>query len=180
MPETYEVLAVKYARHDNRTRIDNFMLPDDHANLEPIDYFIWVIRNSNRTIIVDTGMDRAEAEGRGRKFIQKPIEALTQIGIDAHAVDNVIVTHMHYDHAGTLDDFPSARFHLQSPKWFSRPAFACATKLCGVPTMSSMSAAWSAASFLAVCSFMTVMAKSLPVSLYTGRADTRSACNACA
>lgn len=113
MPETYEVLAVKYARHDNRTRIDNFMLPDDHANLEPIDYFIWVIRNSNRTIIVDTGMDRAEAEGRGRKFIQKPIEALTQIGIDAHAVDNVIVTHMHYDHAGTLDDFPSARFHLQ-------------------------------------------------------------------
>ena len=126
MPETYEVLAVKYAFHDKRTRIDNFMLPDDHANIEPIDYFIWVIRNSNRTIIVDTGMDRAEAEGRGRKFIQKPIEALAQIGIDAHAVDNVIVTHMHFDHAGTLDDFPSARFHLQETEM----AFATGICMC--------------------------------------------------
>jgi hypothetical protein len=70
MPETYEVLALKYATHDKRTRIDNFILPDDHANIEPIDYFIWVIRNSNRTIVVDTGMDHAEAEGRGRTFIQ--------------------------------------------------------------------------------------------------------------
>jgi hypothetical protein len=46
MSETYEVLAVKYARHDKRTRLENFMLPDDHASIEPIDYFIWVIRNS--------------------------------------------------------------------------------------------------------------------------------------
>jgi glyoxylase-like metal-dependent hydrolase (beta-lactamase superfamily II) len=116
MPETYEVLAVKYAHHKERTRIDNFMLPDDHGNHEPIDYFLWVIRNSNRTIIVDTGMDRAEAEGRGRTFIRRPNEALDQIGIDSGAVDNVIVTHMHFDHARTLDDFPSARFHLRAER----------------------------------------------------------------
>ena len=34
-------------------------------------------------------------------------------GVDAGAVGDVIVTHLHYDHAGTLSDFPNARFHLQ-------------------------------------------------------------------
>ena len=33
--------------------------------------------------------------------------------IDAGQVEDVIVTHLHYDHAGTLDDFPKARFHIQ-------------------------------------------------------------------
>jgi glyoxylase-like metal-dependent hydrolase (beta-lactamase superfamily II) len=126
MSETYEVLAVKYAHHSTRTRIDNFMLPDDHESVQPIDYFVWVIRNSNRTIIVDTGMDRAEAEGRGRSFLQKPLDALALIGIDAHTVDDVIITHLHFDHAGTLDDFPSARFHLQEAEM----AFATGACMC--------------------------------------------------
>jgi glyoxylase-like metal-dependent hydrolase (beta-lactamase superfamily II) len=29
-------------------------------------------------------------------------------------VEDVIVTHLHYDHAGTLDAFPKAQFHLQA------------------------------------------------------------------
>lgn len=126
MSETYEILAVKYASHDYRTRLDNFMLPDDHTSVAPIDYFIWVIRNNKRTVIVDTGMDRAEAEGRGRQFLQMPAEALAQIGIDAQTVENVIVTHMHFDHVGTLADFPVARFHLQEAEM----AFATGICMC--------------------------------------------------
>ena len=33
--------------------------------------------------------------------------------VDASNVEDVIITHMHYDHVGTFDDFPKARFHLQ-------------------------------------------------------------------
>jgi glyoxylase-like metal-dependent hydrolase (beta-lactamase superfamily II) len=28
-------------------------------------------------------------------------------------VDDVVITHMHYDHAGTIEDYPQARLHLQ-------------------------------------------------------------------
>ena len=35
------------------------------------------------------------------------------IGVDAAKVADVIITHLHFDHAGTLGDFPLARFHLQ-------------------------------------------------------------------
>ena len=64
MSETYEVLALKYARHADRRRFDNFILADDHASLQPIDFFVWVVRNANRTIVVDTGFDHAEAKRR--------------------------------------------------------------------------------------------------------------------
>ncbi len=113
MSETYEILALKYARHANRTRFDNFMSADDHATLQPIDYFVWVVRNAQRTILVDTGFDRKEAGGRGRTLDHEPQEMLAQIGIAADKIETVIISHLHYDHAGTLDTFPSARFHIQ-------------------------------------------------------------------
>jgi glyoxylase-like metal-dependent hydrolase (beta-lactamase superfamily II) len=46
--------------------------------------------------------------------ITRPIaEGLQAIGIDTASVEDVIITHMHYDHAGNRDLFPRARYHLQ-------------------------------------------------------------------
>jgi glyoxylase-like metal-dependent hydrolase (beta-lactamase superfamily II) len=73
-----------------------------------------VIRNAQRTIVVDTGFDADEAAKRGRKIARTPAESLELIGVSAAGVEDVIVTHLHYDHAGTLDAFPKARFHLQA------------------------------------------------------------------
>lgn len=111
--ETYEILALKYGAHTERTRLDNYLSADDHTRPEPIDYFVWVIRNGTRTIVVDTGFDHTEAKRRGRQLTHEPHEVLAAIGIDAAKVDTVIISHLHYDHAGTLDAFPAARFHLQ-------------------------------------------------------------------
>jgi glyoxylase-like metal-dependent hydrolase (beta-lactamase superfamily II) len=113
MTETYEILALKYATHANRTRFDNFMSADDHASPQPIDYFVWVIRNARRTILVDTGFDHAEAKGRARTLDCEPQEVLQRIGIAAEKIETVVISHLHYDHAGTLDQYPAARFHIQ-------------------------------------------------------------------
>jgi len=111
--ETYEILTLKYGSQENRTRYYNFMHDDDHASPAPIDYFIWVIRNANRTIVVDTGFEHKEAARRGRKINMLPRDILKEIDVDADNLDNLIVSHLHFDHAGTLGDFPKARFHLQ-------------------------------------------------------------------
>ena len=81
--ETYEILALKYGCQENRTRYYNFMHDDDHASPGPIDYFVWVIRNQNRTIVVDTGFEHKEAARRGRKIEMLPREILSQIDVDA-------------------------------------------------------------------------------------------------
>jgi len=112
--DTYEVLVLKYGAFAERKRFESFIAADDHDGPHPIDYCVWVIRNAQRTIVVDTGFDAAEGAKRGRKIDRTPAAALEQIGVAAAAVEDVIVTHLHYDHAGTLDAFPKARFHLQA------------------------------------------------------------------
>lgn len=111
--DTYEVFAIRYGHMAERKRVDNFISTDRHDDPMPIDYFIWVIRNAERTIVVDTGFDHEEAKHRGRELIRLPREGLEMLDIDAATVKDVVVSHMHYDHAGTLDDFPAATFHLQ-------------------------------------------------------------------
>lgn len=112
-PETYEVFAVKYGTLQERQRHHNFIQTDPHDGHMPLDYYVWAIVNENRTIVVDTGFDHAEGERRGRQILRLPREGLAMLEIDAGQVEDVIVTHLHYDHAGTLDDFPKARFHIQ-------------------------------------------------------------------
>ena len=112
--ETYEVFALRYAERPERTRQENFLEPiDAHDTPMPIDFFVWVLRNANRTVVVDTGFDAAEAKRRDRTVMRRPSQALASIGVDAANVEDVIITHLHYDHAGTLGDFPRARFHIQ-------------------------------------------------------------------
>src|SRR4051794_848645 len=111
--ETYEILAIKYAERTDRRRLESFIAADDHDAPHQIDFFIWVIRNPRRTIIVDTGFDEAESRRRQRKLFREPSQALAMIGIPAEAVEQVVITHLHWDHAGTLGAFANARFHLQ-------------------------------------------------------------------
>lgn len=112
-PEVYEVFAIKYGDMNKRFRRDNFIQTDDHDAKMPIDYFVWAIRNKNRTIVVDTGFEQKEAKRRGRQVQRTPAEGLAMVGVDAAKVQDVVVTHLHYDHAGTLNDFPEATFHIQ-------------------------------------------------------------------
>ena len=126
MSETYEVLVLKYACHHTRTRAQNFLWTDDHASPEPLDFFIWVIRNANRTILVDTGFDTVEANRRGRPLDLEPVEALKRVGIAAEDINTIVITHLHHDHAGTLDHFPAARFHIQE----SEVAYATGACMC--------------------------------------------------
>jgi glyoxylase-like metal-dependent hydrolase (beta-lactamase superfamily II) len=111
--ENYEVYALKYAERCDRTRADSFLFEDDHASAHPMDYFLWVVRNTRRTIVVDTGYNGAEGHKRNRPVTREPHEALGMINVDAAKVEQVVITHLHYDHAGTLAQFPAARFHLQ-------------------------------------------------------------------
>jgi glyoxylase-like metal-dependent hydrolase (beta-lactamase superfamily II) len=112
LPETYEVFAVRYATRDGQRR-DHFVGGDPHDASMRMDYFVWVIRNAHRTFVVDTGFHADMAQKRRREYLRSPKEGLALLGVDASQVKDVILTHLHYDHVGTFDDFPQARFHLQ-------------------------------------------------------------------
>jgi glyoxylase-like metal-dependent hydrolase (beta-lactamase superfamily II) len=108
----YEVFAIRYARRDAR-RHEHFVGGDPHDAPMPMDYFVWLIRNAERTIVVDTGFTAEVAARRKREYLLVPKDGLALLGVKAEAVRDVIITHMHYDHVGTFFDFPQAVFHLQ-------------------------------------------------------------------
>ena len=108
----YEVFAIRYARRDAR-RPDHFVGGDPHDAPMAMDYFVWLIRNAERTIVVDTGFTAEVAKRRKREHIRAPKEGLALLGVKAEAVRDVVITHMHYDHVGSILDFPNAVFHMQ-------------------------------------------------------------------
>jgi glyoxylase-like metal-dependent hydrolase (beta-lactamase superfamily II) len=110
----WEVFAVKYADRNARTRADSFLFDDAHDAPHAMDYFMWLLRRGGETILVDTGYDSDEAAARGRPIRLDPVAALAPLGVAPEAVDRVIVTHLHYDHAGGLALFPNATLHMQA------------------------------------------------------------------
>ena len=112
MDERYEIFAVRYG-HLDRTARHNFLDGDPHDGPMPLAYYVWVIRGGGRTFVLDTGFDAATGRARGRQLV-RPVEAgLRSIGVDPADVRDVIISHMHYDHAGNHDLFPKAKYHLQ-------------------------------------------------------------------
>ena len=108
----YEVYAVKYGERVG-TRKQMFMHGDAHDGPQPMDYFVWPLKSPDRNIVVDVGYGQEEGEKRGRTFLRCPGESLKLLDVDAAQVEDVIITHMHYDHAGNLPLFERAQFHIQ-------------------------------------------------------------------
>jgi len=109
----YQVWAFCYAKARPRRTQENFLFRDAHDGPMPIDFNLWILRNAHRTIIVDTGYGESAADTRGRPRDLDPIDTLRQLGVDPDAVEDVIITHLHYDHAGNIGRFGKARFHVQ-------------------------------------------------------------------
>jgi glyoxylase-like metal-dependent hydrolase (beta-lactamase superfamily II) len=111
---TYEVLALRYGIFDGRMQYQNFIIPDDHAAPDPLDFFVFAIRGNGRTIVMDTGFNPVSAQRRGRELLCSPAQALRDAGIEPAEVKDVVLTHMHWDHAGGMEYFPKATFHIQA------------------------------------------------------------------
>ncbi len=113
MSDTYEIYAIRYGRHERKAH-ENFLFGDPHDDGDmPLDYFVWAIVGNGRTFVLDTGFGPELAARRGRILLRPVAEGLQAIDIEPATVSDVILSHLHYDHAGNIPLFPNARFHIQ-------------------------------------------------------------------
>lgn len=112
--DPFELYALRYARHRGRGAADNYLGGADfHEAQSDLDYYVWVARRGSETYLIDTGFGEKAARERGRELLVSIPQALAQLALDPAAIEHVILTHLHYDHAGSLASFPAATFHLQ-------------------------------------------------------------------
>jgi glyoxylase-like metal-dependent hydrolase (beta-lactamase superfamily II) len=121
----YEVFAIRYAS------IPDFPVNALIANADPrrklsLAMTVWLIRGNGHNILVDSGFYRPQffKQFKIESFI-KPSEAVGQPGImpagqpalTPEDITDVIITHMHWDHADGMDLFPRARIWLQKDEY---------------------------------------------------------------
>jgi glyoxylase-like metal-dependent hydrolase (beta-lactamase superfamily II) len=111
--EPFELFAIRYASNGSRKLGQNVVGGDMHEDSSGIDFYVWIAKRSDRVFMIDTGMSAETAKRRGDGFLRAPADAIGLLGLDAGQIEDVILTHMHYDHAGMLDRYSKARFHLQ-------------------------------------------------------------------
>lgn len=111
--EPFELYAVRYAVNGPRTLGQNVMGGDPHETHSDLDFFFWVAKRSDRVFMIDTGSGEEAAKRRKDRYLRAPADAVRLLNIDPEKLEDIILTHAHYDHAGMLHRYPKARFHLQ-------------------------------------------------------------------
>lgn len=111
MHHPYEVLAVRYGTltASRRSLFASYEVYGEPDGPMQMDYFFWIARNADRTVLIDTGFSAEVGRRRGREVLCDPGEALHRLGIARTSVSHVVLTHFHYDHIGGVSGFPDSR-----------------------------------------------------------------------
>ena len=104
----------------------------DEANRVPLAMTCFLIDSGGRRVLIETGGGRAEKYSEKERSIFRFADhwigdSLEAIGIERESIDVVILTHLHFDHAGggTMPDerggyviaFPRAKYVIQRGEW---------------------------------------------------------------
>ena len=116
--DKYDVYAVRFAT------IKAFPVASLVAGADPsrrldIAMMVWVLKGADgRIALVDSGFHRQKyfTQFAVADFI-KPSDAIGTLGIKPEDVTDIFLSHMHWDHAGGVDLFPTARVWIQQDEY---------------------------------------------------------------
>jgi glyoxylase-like metal-dependent hydrolase (beta-lactamase superfamily II) len=110
---TYEVYAIRYASLPDFP-VSDLVSGADRARKLDLAMTIWLVRGGGHNVLVDAGFyhDRFFKDWKVKEFI-KPSDALAGLGVKPEDITDVVISHMHWDHADGSDRFPKARIWIQ-------------------------------------------------------------------
>jgi glyoxylase-like metal-dependent hydrolase (beta-lactamase superfamily II) len=116
----YEIYALKYAG-PLKSKLAMLLWMEGWDEEIERNYYIWVIKGQGEMIVVDAGMRVALAEERKVHNFIDPVHVLERIGAHESNLRKVVLTRLHFDHAGGIDRFaeafPNATFFVQEKEF---------------------------------------------------------------
>lgn len=109
----YEIYAIRYATLADFP-VSSLVAGADRSRKMDIAMMVWLVRGNGHNILVDSGFYRDQfiKQWHPKDFV-KPSEAIARLGLKPEDITDVVITHMHWDHADGMDLFPKARIWLQ-------------------------------------------------------------------
>ncbi len=113
----YTVDAIRYGTIADFP-VSGLVAGADPSRKMDIALIVWLVRGNGRNILVDSGFYRDQffKQWKIRDF-RKPSDAVADAGVKPEDISDIIVTHMHWDHADGADLFPKARIWLQRDEY---------------------------------------------------------------
>jgi glyoxylase-like metal-dependent hydrolase (beta-lactamase superfamily II) len=114
----YEVYAISYGVIQDFP-VSSLVAGADQSRKMDIQMMVWLLKGpAGRNILVDSGFyrDKFSRQWKVKDFV-KPPEAVARFGVKPEEITDIIITHMHWDHAGGFDLFPRARVWIQKDEY---------------------------------------------------------------
>lgn len=113
----YKIFVLEFGRTLDQP-IGNALYGAYNSGVAPMPYGFVAAHDGNRVVLVDAGFEERGSGGKMKTAFRvkpyvSPSSVLERIGIGSSDVTDVIFTHAHYDHIGSIHSFPNARFYLQ-------------------------------------------------------------------
>lgn len=121
--DPWEVYVLEYARTANQPIASLLLGVYDEGAID-LPFAFVLARRRGVNVLVDTGFMN---EGSGEEMARRsgirewisPLRLLGRLGVAPEDVAHIIVSHAHYDHIGSIDQFPKAQLYLQKTELLS-------------------------------------------------------------
>ncbi|MFC2121793.1 N-acyl homoserine lactonase family protein [Bacteroidota bacterium] len=114
IPE-YEVYSIEYGWLPN-IQLSTMLSGADTSLWVDMSAMVWLMKSSDgHNILVDAGYrpDYSNSTSQRIQDYQRPDLALSKLGISPEDISDIILTHIHFDHADGLPLFPNAHIWVQ-------------------------------------------------------------------
>lgn len=119
----WDVYVIEFARSKDQPLID---LVNGVSNKDVLDLpFGFVLaQTEGHNVLIDTGFLN---EGSGADFSKKfgipewisPVRMLGELGVAPEDITEIVISHAHFDHMGSIGAFPNARIYIQKRELLS-------------------------------------------------------------
>jgi glyoxylase-like metal-dependent hydrolase (beta-lactamase superfamily II) len=112
-PPQYEIYALRYATIPDFP-VSGLVAGAQRGRKMDIAMMFWLIRGGGRNILFDSGFYRPQffKHWHVTDYV-KPSEIIARVGLKPEDITDVIISHMHWDHADGADLFPKAKIWIQ-------------------------------------------------------------------
>lgn len=121
--QNWDVFVIEYARSKDQP-VDSLIQGAHEAGVIDLPFSFVLAKSGDRVVLVDCGFMKegigAEmSENFGIPYWISPVRMVGELGFAPEDVTDIVLTHAHFDHMGSIDKFPNAHLHIQKREWLS-------------------------------------------------------------